>query len=162
MLWDNKNSSAFQQVQLSFSKSEATWYWRKPICRVVPRSHIQWTFWLKEKLAKRCTSAVTVGDLGSGIIRVQDPLAPLQRFSHLIYTDLRGHQFWIKIGKNLPIGSTKCSLHIAIFSFRVFSVRQWFLEVDNAFHTQMTAILHLILTKVDIAAMCYLPLDPYY
>ncbi len=28
----------------------------------------------------------------------------------MIYTDLRGRQIWIKIGKNLPIGSTKCSL----------------------------------------------------
>ena len=42
------------------------------------------------------------------ILRAQDPLAPLPRFSHMIYTDLRGHQFWIKIGKNLPIG--KCQM----------------------------------------------------
>ena len=41
------------------------------------------TFWLKEKLAKRCLSAVRAGALGSGIIRAQDSLSPLPRFSHL-------------------------------------------------------------------------------
>ncbi len=45
-------------------------------------------------------------------LKSQGPLAPLPRFSHMIYTDLRGHEIWIKIGKNLPIGSTKCSLEI--------------------------------------------------
>ena len=59
----------------------------------------------------------------SGIIRAQEPHSPLQRFSHLIYTDLRGHQCWIKIGKNLPIGSTKCSLQDPTLSGTKFGLK---------------------------------------
>ncbi len=67
--------------------------------------------------------AVQAGAVEYGIIRAQDPLAPLPRFSHLIYTDLRGHQFWIKIGKNLAIGSTKCSLGTGLDKIAVTPTR---------------------------------------
>ncbi len=65
----------------------------------------------EKEIGKKCAVAVPVWAFGSGTVyRAQDPLASLPRFSHMIYTDLRGHLFWIKIGKILPIGSTKCSL----------------------------------------------------
>ncbi len=67
---------------------------------------------------------VQVGALGSGIINALDPLAPIPRFSHLIYTDLRGHQFWIKIGKNLPIACTKCSLYFCKYCHNVALINE--------------------------------------
>ena len=43
-------------------------------------------------------------------LKSQGPPSSLPRFPHMIYTNVRGHQFWIKIGKKLAIVSTKCSL----------------------------------------------------
>ncbi len=65
----------------------------------------QWTFWLKEKLEKRCASAVLAGDLGSGIISAQDPLVPSKDFL-IWYTLISGV---INFGSKLNLAKT-CQL----------------------------------------------------
>ena len=83
----------------------------------------QLTFWLKEKVAKSP--------------RPPNSPPPLPKYSHVIYTDLRGHQFWIKIGKKIIY---------CIFFWRLSLSK---LKLTLTEHIQF-GITQIILTPYDI------------